>query len=183
MPPHKLNCCNFDRQCSHTGSIPLVSEGVEPAVSGSRQFLGATHCQIHCLGIKKDFKRCRDFQDHTEVGPECTESKHRYLLLCLSFLLAVFGGRHCGYRQLPWPGYAALEHSPAVPRLDRHMDKHHHPENLMVSSIGCPEGLPKARVSPLANISKSQGHYSILEFLPNAPNGSPLPSAPGTPRL
>jgi hypothetical protein len=63
------------------------------------------------------------------------------------------------------------------------MDKHHHPENLMVSSIGCPEGLPKARVSPLANISKSQGHYSILEFLPNAPNGSPLPSAPGTPRL
>lgn len=72
--------------------IPVVFEGMEPAVSCSRQFFQATHCQVYCPGIKMDFKRCRDFQGYSEVGPECTGSRHRYLPLCLSFLLSAVAG-------------------------------------------------------------------------------------------
>lgn len=39
-----------------------------------------------------DFKGCRDLQDHTEVGTECSWSKHRHLLLHPSFFLSAEAG-------------------------------------------------------------------------------------------
>lgn len=101
----------------------------------------------------------------TSRGAETSKITQRWELSVLvqtqasvspSFLLAVYRGRQCGYRQLSWPKCVILMHSTAVPRLED-MDKQQKPRSTLTSCFGCHKALHKARASPPANISKSQG--------------------------